>query len=150
MSDFKAALQKVTPKAIAWAEAQSELIIAHGVPLRGQEIADARTVGVSSPERIRIAFVPSLPVPRDEELRTIALHAGLLGPDMTGLTLGHGIFIVQGHQSRQLFTHEFRHVFQYEQAGSIAAFLPAYLDEIASLGYWDSPLELDARQHELT
>jgi hypothetical protein len=150
MSDFKAALQKVTPKAIAWAEAQSELIIAHGVPLSVQGIADARTVGVSSPERIRIAFVSSLPLPGDEELCTIALHTGLLGPDMTGLTLGHGIFIVQGRQSRQLFTHEFRHVFQYEQAGSIAVFLSAYLDQIASVGYWDSPLELDARRHELT
>ena len=149
MSEFKAALQKVTPKAIAWAEAQSELITIHGVPLSVQGIADARAVGVSSPESIRIAFVPSLPLPADEELRTIALYAGLLGPDMTGLTLGHGIFIVQGHENRQLFTHEYRHVFQYEQAGSIATFLPVYLDQIASVGYWDSPLEVDARRHEL-
>lgn len=59
MSEFKAALQKVTPKAIAWAEAQSELITIHGVPLSVQGIADARAVGVSSPESIRIAFVPN-------------------------------------------------------------------------------------------
>lgn len=150
MSDFKAALQNVTPKAIAWAKAQSELIMVYGVPLSVQGIAEARTVGVISPERVRIAFVPSLPLPEDEDLRTIALDAGLLGPDMTGLTLGYGIFIVQGSQSRQLFTHEFRHVFQFERAGSIAAFLSVYLDQIASVGYWDSPLEVDARRHELT
>lgn len=150
MSDFRAALQAATPKAIAWAEAQCEYILAHGVPLSVQEIADARTVGVSHPEKIRIALVAGVPLPEDEELSTIALHAGLLGPGTAGLTLGHGIFIVRGNQNRQLFSHEFRHVFQYEQAGSIAAFLGEYLDQIASVGYWDSPLEADARLHELT
>jgi hypothetical protein len=39
-------------------------------------------------------------------------------------------------------------VHQYEEFGSIGAFLAAYLTEIASVGYEQPPLEVDARQHE--
>lgn len=149
MSDLAAMLPMILPKAIAWAEAQSKLIMDHGFPLTAAGIADARTVGVAMPENIRVALVPSLPLPEDYELRTIALGAGLLGPGMIGLTLGHGIFIVQGYETRRLCSHEFRHVHQYEQAGSIAAFLPEYLRQVSGFGYRDSPFEVDARRHEL-
>ena len=63
-------------------------------------------------------------------LRAAALQAGLLGPGMVGLTLGHAIFICRGHKTRRLLSHELRHVHQYEQHGSIAAFLPVYLGQI--------------------
>lgn len=149
MSELAAVLPTILPKEIAWAEAQARLILEHGLPLTTAGITDARTVGVEMPENIRVAFVPSLPLPEDDELRVIALGAGLLGPDMIGLTLGHGIFIVQGRETRRLLTYEFRHVHQYEQVGSIAAFLPEYLKQVASFGYRDSPFEIDARQHEL-
>lgn len=149
MSDPNAELQKIIPKAIAWAEAQCNFIMAHGVPLSAPDIADARTVGVLSPEKIRIVFVTSMPLPNDDELRPVALAEGMLGPDTAGLTLGHGIFILKGHESRRLFTHEFRHVHQYERAGSIESFLLEYLDQVFTLGYWDAPLEMDARAHEL-
>jgi hypothetical protein len=149
MSELAALLPLILPKAIAWAEGQSKLIMEHGFQLTPAGITDARTVGVARPENIRVAFVPSLPLPEDDELRTIALNAGLLGPGMIGLTLGYGIFIVQGHETRRLCSHEFRHVHQYEHAGSIAAFLPEYLNQVSSFGYRDSPFEIDARRHEL-
>lgn len=38
---------------------------------------------------------------------------------------------------------------QYEQAGSIAAFLPRYLQQIVTVGYNNAPFEIDARSHEL-
>ena len=120
-----------------------------GVPLSAQDIADARTVGVLSPERIRIRFVPSMPLPDDDELRAVAAAEGMLGPDTAGLTLGHGIFILRGHESRRLFTHEFRHVYQYERAGSMQSFLLEYFHQLFTVGYWDAPLEMDARAHEL-
>ena len=50
---------------------------------------------------------------------------------------------------RRLLSHECRHVFQYEQAGSIALFLPLYLDAIVRVGYENCPFEQDARAHEL-
>ena len=82
-------------------------------------------------------------------LRQVALETGLLGPGSIGLTLGHSIFIVRGHMSPRLLSHECRHVHQYEIYGSIAAFLPVYLEQIATVGYLGAPLERDARAHEI-
>jgi len=73
----------------------------------------------------------------------------MLGPDMAGLTLGYGIYVRHGHDTLRLLSHEFRHVYQYEAAGSIAAFLPGYLQQIVTVGYDDAPLEVDARVHEI-
>jgi hypothetical protein len=55
---------------------------------------------------------------------------------------------VNGHATPRLLAHEFRHLYQVEQAGSLAAFLPAYLQQIAEVGYDCAPYELDARAHE--
>jgi hypothetical protein len=49
----------------------------------------------------------------------------------------------------RLVSHECRHGDQYETQGSIAAFLPVYLLQIATVGYFDAPFEQDARAHEL-
>ncbi len=142
-------LSSLVPKAIAWAETQAALILKHGASLTVFGISDARTVGVAFPEKIRVAFVDSLPLPDDAELRAVAIQEGLLVPGMVGLTPGYGIFIVRGYETRRLLSHEFRHVNQYEHAGSIAAFMPTYLQQIAAVGYRDAGLEIDARQHEL-
>lgn len=92
--------------------------------------------------------VQALPLPEDDELRQAGLRTGLLGPTIVGLTLGHGIFILAGHKTARLLSHELRHVFQYEQADSIANFLSAYLEQIVSFGYDKAPLEIDARNHQ--
>ena len=105
-------------------------------------------VGVSQRQLVRVEMVDSLPLPDDSVLRSAALQAGLLGPGMAGLTLGHAIFVCRGHRDRRLLSHELRHVHQYEQHGSIAAFLRVYLTQIVEVGYADAPLELDARAHE--
>lgn len=149
MIDFAARLPEILPKAKAWAEAQTKLILKQGSPLPTPWLSDARRVGVEAPENIRIVLVPRLPLPDDDELREIALQTGLLSPETAGLTLGHGIFIVDGHVTRQLLTHEYRHIYQYEKAGSIAAFLAVYLEQITSVGYYEAPLEIDARKHEI-
>ncbi len=67
---------------------------------------------------------------------------------MVGLTLGHCIYICLGHNSNRLLSHECRHVHQYEIAGSIATYLPNYLQQIVDFGYEDAPFEVDARAHE--
>jgi hypothetical protein len=69
---------------------------------------------------------------------------------MAGLTLGYAVFVCRGHETRRLLSHEFRHVFQYEQNGAIAGFLPLYLQQIVTMGYQNAPLEMDARAHEIT
>lgn len=150
MIDLAAVLPSILPGAIAWAEQQSNLVLTNGSSLPPHCVADARAVGVQAPERIRIAIAPNLPVPENPLLRSVALGTGLLGPTMVGLTLGYAVFVVRGHETRRLLTHEFRHVHQYENAGSIAAFLSAYLQQIAAFGYAQAPLEVDARRHEIS
>jgi hypothetical protein len=146
--DLVAALPLLIPKAIEWAEQRAAEISATGAPLPEDGLALARLVGVASPERIRLSFVDRLPLPADPMLREAAIQTGLLGPNMIGLTLGHCVYIRNGYSSPRLLSHEFRHVHQYEQAGSIAAYLPRYLQEIVQYGYADSPYEVDARDHE--
>ncbi|MGC1459456.1 MAG: hypothetical protein WA825_14365 [Steroidobacteraceae bacterium] len=141
-------IPRLLPKAIAWAEARSGEIARSGVPLTRLELRLAHLVGVQEPERVRILEVSEVPRPQDPELRQAAEAMGLLGPHTIGLTLGHGIYIVAGYSSNRLVSHECRHVYQYEVAGSIGKYLPVYLNQIASVGYEAAPLEVDARAHE--
>lgn len=148
-SDLASALPDHLPAAIAWAEQHEMEIIASGRPLSEHELALARGVGVSHPEKVRVKFVEQLPLPDEPRLRQAALDAGLLGPTMVGLTLGYGIYLCNGHSSARLLSHECRHVHQYEQAGSITAYIPKYLREVAEFGYANAPYERDARAYEI-
>ncbi len=146
--DLRAALPALAPKATAWVESQHIHIAQVGRALDDDERTLAEGVGVRYPDRIRIAEVPDLPVPDDPDLRQAAKMAGILGPGTAGLTLGYGIYVRRGHGSIKLYSHEFRHVHQYERAGSIAAFLSVYLQQVVEFGYYNAPLEVDARVHE--
>jgi hypothetical protein len=147
--DLAASLPMLLPRAVSWAEAQSSIVLMNGDMLKPCELDLARGVGVVKPEKIRIGVVDHLPLPTDTGLRSAAVQTGLLGPGMIGLTLGYAVLIRRGHEaSSRLLSHEFRHVYQYEAAGSIAAFLPGYLQQIVTFGYVNAPLEADARAHE--
>ena len=148
MSDLGAELPRLLPKAIAWAEREAAAAQTSGVPLSASGVRLARHVGVRKLELVRIVEATTLPFPSDPELALAAVQTGLLGPGMVGLTLGHAVFILKGHASNRLISHECRHVHQYEIAGSIAAFLPLYLEQIAAYGYEEAPFEVDARAHE--
>ena len=148
--DLNSVLPVLLPRAIDWANAKSDEILAFGEPLNEMGLKLASTVGVADASRIRVSTVAVLPLPEDPELREVALDTGLLGPGMIGLTLGYGIFVCDGHVDNRLISHECRHVYQYEAAGSIENFLPVYLQQIAEYGYQDAPFEIDAREHELS
>jgi hypothetical protein len=148
MIDLAAALLRLLPLAISWAESQEADVLATGRTLGATELALAKAVGVSEANRVRIKLVSQMPQPAHPELRAAANQTGLLGPDMGGVTFGQAVFIRHGCETNRLISHELRHVHQYEAAGSIAAFLPIYLDEIVTVGYARAPLELDARHHE--
>jgi hypothetical protein len=148
MIDLIKDLPRLLPLAIEWAEARSGEILDSGALPTPHEQQTARSVGVRHPERVRVKIVPAVPLPENAELRTAAIQAGLLGPSTHGLTLGYGIYIVEGFSADRLKRHEFRHVYQYERAGSIAAFLTKYVPEVLEFGYRDAPDEIDARAHE--
>jgi hypothetical protein len=142
-------LPRLLGPAIAWAEMQSQHAERDGQCLSASSLALARSVGVMRPELIRTSVVDELPIPAEPLLRQAALETGLLRPGMIGLTLGYSIFVVRGHMGRRLLSHECRHVYQYEVYGSIAAFLPVYLEQIVTVGYHDAAFEQDARAHEV-
>ena len=148
-SNLKNTLQHILPAAISWAQQQAAEVLAHGTPLDAAEQQMARQVGVAAPDKVRLVMVPHMPVPSAPDLRLVALETGLLGPMTIGLALGHAVLICHGQRSKRLLSHELRHVYQYEQAGSIAAYLPQYLQQIAEVGYFNAPFEADARAHEI-
>src|SRR6185312_4946306 len=101
MFNLQAELPRLLPRAITWARTQSSEIRRVGVTLNEEGLATARRVGVVHPEHIRVLMVPLIPVPDDPELQLAAVHAGLLGPNTAGLSLGYGIFIA-GHGTPRL------------------------------------------------
>jgi hypothetical protein len=146
--DLAALMPSLLAPATAWAQAQEAAILMSGRPLDETEAALAVMVGVQHPARVRIKLVKDIPQPDTAELRGIATETKLIGPRTAGITFGHGIYIRLGCITNRLVAHELRHVHQYEQFGSIGAFLAAYLDQIATVGYERAALELDARLHE--
>jgi hypothetical protein len=147
--DLQSILPQLLAPAVAWAEMQSHQVQEEGERLSAPNLALARNAGVKQPELIRTKTVAELPLPTEPILRQAALQTGLLGPEMVGLTLGYSILVVSGHLTPRLVSHECRHVYQYEMHGSIAAFLPVYLEQIVTAGYWDAEFEQDARAHEV-
>ena len=137
--------EQLLPLAATWAEEQESQILAHGQPLTTQQLSDARTMGVSQPERVRLLIIPQIPMP-DHPLLIAAGHAtGLLSPYTAGLTLRHGIYIRQDvADDRFLVAHELVHTRQYERLGGILPFLRQYLHECLTIGYPAAPLEQEA------
>jgi len=146
--DLRAALPTLLPLAVEWAEVTSSHGANSGISLNPVGESIARRVGVEHPEKIRVVIADELPRPKHPTLRSAAEVAGFLGPGMAGITLGYSVFVRRGFDTIRLLSHEFRHVFQYERAGSIALFLPSYLAQIVEVGYMEAPLEVDARSHE--
>ena len=148
-NEFANRLTELLPQAIVWAKEQSELALKRGEPLNALGLKVAQAVGVKHAERIRISTLSELPAPEDAELRRFAAEQNLISPDTRGFTLGYGILIRRGELDLPLLSHECRHVYQFEEIGSLEAFLPLYLRQIADFTYHDAPYEQDARAHEL-
>ena len=146
--ELASALPRLLALAVECAENQSKSIRETGIALDASGTQLARSVGVQHPERIRLKYVGAIPLPDNDELRQAAVQAGLLGTGTIGLTLGYGVYLVERRISEPLIRHECRHVHQYEEAGSLQAFLARYIPEVLEFGYFDAPLEKDAREHE--
>lgn len=148
--DLAAVLPVLMPRIIDWSERMEQRVLSLGAALDIHGQALARSVGVRSPELIRVHVTDELPIPDDNELRLIAFQTDLLGAGMRALTLGYGVSVRKAYAaSARVLSHEFRHVYQYEMLGSIREFLPVYFAEVARYGYNNAPLEIDARTHEI-
>lgn len=138
------------PLVLLWGTFLHWTITYRGRPLEPWEEAIARKVGVTHPDQIRLITVRDMPFPMLPGLRRLAERHGMSRDGAHGLTLGHGIFIKDGCYSVRLLSHECRHVYQYEQAGSTRKLLTRYLEEVLEYGYSNAPLEKDARNHEIS
>ncbi len=133
------------PLASAWAAEQESRILAQGDALSDAQLADARAIGVASPEAVRWLAVAQIPVPENPVLAMAAQTAGLVFSTASGLTLRYGIYLRADRASdRQLLAHELVHVRQCERFGGIEPFLRQYLTECLNVGYAQSPLEQEA------
>jgi len=136
-------------KAVVWAETCAADIISNGFPLSSPKRAIASRIGVNDPEKTRIMLVKIIPRPTDPELVQLVDKYSLLGDNTAGLTVGYGIYLREDAFCNQILSHELRHVYQYEQAGTIENFLMEYIPQILQFGYHHAPLELDAHEYEL-
>lgn len=144
------ALSTLLAEATDWVDSLARDALAHGRALDPAEIRLAHCVGVRAPERIRVLEVDDFPRPTQPALLAAAHAHGLLGAATRGLTAGHAVLVRRGEVGTRLLRHEFRHVHQYEVAGSTRAFLTGYLAQVMMYGYRDAPLEIDARACEIT
>jgi hypothetical protein len=137
------------PLACIWAENQECKILADGMPLSSQQIADANKVGVLHPDKVRLWAVQEIPTPEHPALKLAAEATSLISPMTIGLTLRYGIFIRADHWGeRRLVVHELVHTAQYERLGGFEPFLRQYLLECISIGYPAAPLEQEAKRVE--
>src|SRR5205085_12456753 len=81
------------PLACQWAAAQEERILTNGEPLSAAQLEDARLVGVSHPERVRLLNAPVILIPEHPALRPAAQPLQFITPITPGITLRYGMFI---------------------------------------------------------
>ncbi|PTY00006.1 hypothetical protein DB346_19560 [Verrucomicrobia bacterium LW23] len=138
-------LELALPFVVRWARRREADIIRHGAALTQRQLEDARDVGVTHPERIRVMMVSAVPFPMNPVLR-VAAHAFGLRPGSTlGMSLGYGIYVRRDYQeSRRVFRHECMHTAQHERLGGIDRFIKAYFRECYQFGYACAPLEREA------
>lgn len=137
--------EKLLPLAAKWVAAVEARILREGVPLSEHELADAKTIGVRAPERVRLLVLDCVPTPSDLTLKTAAAAIHFLTPATRGLALCYGIFVRSDcWRDRRLIAHELAHTAQYERLGGISPFLRQYLSECLTIGYPEGPLEQEA------
>ncbi len=137
--------ERLLPLAAKWAAAVEKRILREGVALSEEGLADARSVGVREPERVRLLALPCVPVPTDLTLKTAVAAIQFLTPATRGLALRYGIFVRSDcWGERRLVAHELVHTAQYERLGGIQPFLRQYVTECLTIGYPAGPMEQEA------
>lgn len=142
-------LAALLPHAADWVAQLEASVLRDGEALNEEELALARKIGINFPEKIRLMRVATMPQPSDPTLAWAARETGLLGPKIAGVTFRYAIFVRSDYwREIRLVIHEMAHTQQYERFGGILPFLQQYISECLTVGYHNSPLELEARAVE--
>ena len=135
----------ILPLAVRWARKQEEMILASGEGLDDQGLADAKRMGISHPERIRVLVVDKVCGPRNLVLAKAAELTGLFNPFTGGVSYRYGIQVrTDCAHDRMMIAHECVHTAQYERLGGFTPFLRQYLRECLFEGYPGGSLEQEA------
>lgn len=140
--------ENLLPVAYQWAKAQEEVVLAHGIPLSPQHLADARLAGVRDCERIRVLIVDRIPLPESGELAEAARRARIITEDTRCVGFGHAILIrAEAWGDRELLLHNLVHVAQCERSGGLEQWIRQYLvDRQTSPSFTVGSLEEEARR----
>ena len=138
-------LRRYLPLATAWVLEQERFIVENGVPLTDVQLADAKLVGVTKPERVRLFRVEQIPLPEHPELEEMKEAMKLTAPALPGLALRYGIYLRADHWGQRRFlVHELAHTAQYERLDGVRAFLECYLYQCLAIGFTSAPMEQEA------
>jgi hypothetical protein len=122
--------ERFVPLAHEWAKAQEEFILAHGIPLGSEQLADARLAGVQEASRVRVLIVDRIPLPEDEELAAAARQSHIITDASRAVAMGYAIVIrADGWRDRELMLHQLVHVAQCERCGGLEPYLLQYLGD---------------------
>lgn len=140
--------ENLLPLAYQWAKTQEEFVLAHGIPLSPQQVADARLAGVRDCERIRVLVVDRIPLPESGELAEAARRAQIITEDTRCVGLGHAILIrAEAWGDRELLVHNLVHIAQCERSGGLEQWVQQYLlDRQTSASFTLGALEEEARR----
>lgn len=142
-------LALIRSRLFAAAEKASAHVARQGRALSPLESRIASQVGVIEVGRVRVLETDILQLGMDPVTNALAARVGLQLSASSGMCLGHQVFVRSGRYSPSLLAHELRHVAQFESSGgNLAHFLGLYLSEIVRHGYFNAPMEADARRHE--
>lgn len=129
--------------AALWSRLRETHILRHGRPLDPPLLDFARATGIGHPEEIRVEIVSRVPLPLPRPLARLARRLGLPLIEPAGMALGRGIAAISDDPA--LLRHELVHVLQYERLGGHSGFMRIYLYQCLFHGYFNAPLEEEAR-----
>ena len=137
-------------RASRWIAEEQKCILLSGVPLTALQSADALSIGVKHPERVRLIQLEQIGLPSDPVLLELFRSLGLDKGTTWGRTFFYGIALRREcWDVRHKLAHELAHTKQYEELGSIDAFVRLYLTEcLPPAHYGQGPLEREAQQVE--
>lgn len=140
----------LAPAIAIWSWSQERFILRQGSPLTDQALTFAQRLKITQAVNIRILAVPSIPLPLPSWLLRLADRWQIGCPKPAGMTLGHGIYVIEAwSEDFSLLSHELVHVLQYQRCGGHWHFMRDYLRQCLFFGYEAAPMEIEANTRSI-
>lgn len=137
----------VLPPYIEWASATEATGLQQGQALDAEQLLIAKEIGIQHPEKVRLLYVDEVPFPHDNVLlKTVGEALGFIGQGIVNnaQVFGYSIYIRKGYDlTTARLAHELVHVLQIERS-SLEAVVTQHFADLATYGYENSPLEVEA------